>query len=172
MGLTMARQGVLSSRSGPWWKLLREFVALHAGMGSFGCAAASHSRSSRFAQDDSGVEGVSKTQRDGTVESHISQRTRNMGHPFFVERDGTLGPPPAHLKLLCHPERSWRARSERQRSRRIPCTLGLTMTSQGVLPAAGSRGRNSFQSSWHFRWVWGPRLRGCFAFAKQSLRSG
>jgi hypothetical protein len=35
-----------------WWKLLSEFVALLAGMGSFDCAAASHLRSSRFALDD------------------------------------------------------------------------------------------------------------------------
>src|SRR5580704_12533500 len=31
-------------------------------------------------------------QRDGTVESHVSQRTRNMGHPFFEEWDGRGGP--------------------------------------------------------------------------------
>jgi hypothetical protein len=48
------------------------------------------------------------------------------------------------------------ARSERQRSRRIPCTMRLPMTSQGVLTAVGSRGGNAFRSSWHCRPAWGP----------------
>ena len=35
---------------------------------------------------------------------------------------------------LCHPERSCRSRSERQRSRRTPSEPGLPMASQGVFP--------------------------------------
>ena len=68
---------------------------------------------------------------------------------------------------LCHPERSWRSRSERQRSRRTPCAPGLTMTRQGVLPEQpgavvetpfGVRGTSGGHGV--------LRLRGCFAFAK------
>jgi hypothetical protein len=50
----MASRGVLPRQLERWWKLLSEFGALHAGMGSFDCAAASLLRSSRFAQDDKG----------------------------------------------------------------------------------------------------------------------
>jgi hypothetical protein len=50
----MTSQGVLAAQSGAGWKLLAGLMPLHAGMGSFDCAAASHSRSSRFAQDDRG----------------------------------------------------------------------------------------------------------------------
>jgi hypothetical protein len=56
LALTMARQGVLPSSWEQWWKRLSKFVALQAGMRSFDCAAASRSRSSRCAQDDSRVE--------------------------------------------------------------------------------------------------------------------
>ena len=35
-----------------------------------------------------------KPQRDGTVESHVSQRTRNMGHPFLWSGRDNAGRPP------------------------------------------------------------------------------
>jgi hypothetical protein len=52
MGLAMALREVSPSSREQWWKLLSEFVPLQADVGSFDCATASHSRSSRFAQDD------------------------------------------------------------------------------------------------------------------------
>jgi hypothetical protein len=56
----MTSLGVLPRPLEQWWKLLSEFVALQAGMGSFDCAAASLLRSSRFAQDDSAEVVTSK----------------------------------------------------------------------------------------------------------------
>jgi hypothetical protein len=59
----------------------------------------------------------------------------------------------------CHPERSWRSRSERQRSRRTPCTLSPYKTCQGVLTMNSPTGR-TWQRS---------RERGCW-FPRESIK--
>jgi hypothetical protein len=44
-----------------------------------------------------------------------------------------FGVPSCSLTQPCHPERSWRSRSECQRSRRTPRNLTLTVLPQGIL---------------------------------------
>jgi len=78
----------------------RSFAAPHAGMGSFDCATASHSRSSRFAQDDRG-EYVNRTPRAMGPWNPMFPKGAKHGAPLFVERDENRGPPATRPSCTC-----------------------------------------------------------------------
>jgi hypothetical protein len=80
---------------------------------------------------------------------------------------------PQLRKNSCHPERSCRPRSGRQRSRRTPCSRSPPAASQGVLTPARNTGKRTPLEADQSAHTYGVlRLQKCFAFAKHFLRSG
>jgi hypothetical protein len=104
------------------------------------------------------LKGWSRAKKIAPIES------KNLRWQDLAEKWGAQMLFAASQFIRCHPERSWRSRSDSQRSRRTPVTRVVLQTRQGILTISSAR--KEFPKAAETRLA----VQGSFDFGTASLR--